>query len=143
VINDDILDEIKSFMEKGYPIRKIIRECNIVPIDTTVETIMEKFIEKFGREELRRIRNECTFPPIKQQAKSVAGAVGRLARNIFNLENPKANKEIIVERRKMCAICDQAVPDIVRINVIQCARCKCYISLKTLLRDETCPLGKW
>lgn len=47
-----------------------------------------------------------------------------------------AKKEDRDERLKKCYSC----PDLVGIN---CKHCLCFVHLKTWMKNETCPTGKW
>jgi hypothetical protein len=51
---------------------------------------------------------------------------------------------IIESRRRMCRSCDQAVPHPYKKNkFIMCRRCGCFLTHKTRLASEQCPMGLW
>ena len=51
-----------------------------------------------------------------------------------------ASKEMAARRMAVCSFCPQAHD---RIGALQCDRCACFCKLKTSLRHERCPEGRW
>jgi len=54
-----------------------------------------------------------------------------------NIRHIIVPEKVRLERQEICKNCD-------RLNKIQvCKVCGCFMPLKTLLKDEECPKGKW
>jgi hypothetical protein len=52
------------------------------------------------------------------------------------VEDPRVDKSTKEKRLSICQDCRYR-------EGIQCSRCECLIRLKTMLKTETCPEGKW
>lgn len=53
-------------------------------------------------------------------------------------EISKTRKEVATERLECCKKCDEYNP-----KTTQCNQCGCFMLLKSVLMDSTCPIGKW
>jgi hypothetical protein len=67
-----------------------------------------------------------------------AGALYRLARAWFTGDPFIVSGRIHARRRRLCKRCFWRDP-----KSDQCMKCSCFLSLKTELTTEKCPLGKW
>lgn len=76
-----------------------------------------------------------------RDAKEYAILAKKVARALTPTEVPQ---EVLDERRAICTGCEFAHPLLEKLAwSSQCAVCKCLIHLKTRLREEECPKGKW
>ncbi len=78
------------------------------------------------------------------------GVVNTIARGVVGLSKVAlrigiADQSVIQTRRDICRICPEATihPKIGLTNISKCKQCGCFISSKTQLISEKCPLGKW
>lgn len=56
----------------------------------------------------------------------------------------KAEEDTICRRLKICRRCPELrYVGLKSKSVKKCNQCGCYLELKTKLRHENCPLGKW
>jgi hypothetical protein len=60
------------------------------------------------------------------------------AKNAVTGKDQYVSEEIQKERQNICNRCPKRVA---ALN--QCGVCKCFLSLKTTLKQESCPEGKW
>lgn len=65
--------------------------------------------------------------------------IKHILQSIFNVLL-KRNKNISYPRKKICNKCDKLL---LFDNTKFCDICGCCISLKTTVKNEKCPLGKW
>lgn len=78
----------------------------------------------------------------------VAGAAG-LAKAALHID--RADAAIIKARRNACRTCPEAsrnphpryATNAGLTSLSKCGKCGCFISAKTLLESESCPLEKW
>ncbi len=74
------------------------------------------------------------FPnPIK-----AAAALYRVARLYFRGDDFLVSGRVAARRRQICNQCPRRDP-----KTEQCLECSCFLSLKTELVSEDCPLSKW
>lgn len=69
---------------------------------------------------------------IYQQASSVVVAVAQFVQR----GGKYVTREVRTERIEICKPCDQLTGN-------KCSQCGCFVSLKTWLPAEQCPLDKW
>jgi hypothetical protein len=72
---------------------------------------------------------------------NIANAVGAATRVIGALANGEkvmASLPTVGARRLICGSCKEN-----DVDSGQCRACTCLIRLKTLLKTETCPQGRW
>jgi hypothetical protein len=55
----------------------------------------------------------------------------------------KAHGEEVSARRTICRECDKAEPCLRAIEKCKCSECGCLLRIKTSLKSEKCPIGKW
>lgn len=78
------------------------------------------------------------MPSTGQMIKNVSGSIVRnvqsvVAGNSLNVTDEEKNR-----RFDICKACEFFRPDSQR-----CSKCGCYMSLKTYLKAEKCPVGRW
>jgi hypothetical protein len=71
---------------------------------------------------------------------AIRGAVG-LAKVALGVDQ---TKELVArQRRLICRECPHMIPHARFVMFRQCGLCKCFISAKTAIASERCPMGKW
>jgi len=65
-------------------------------------------------------------------------ALGRVVRTFFKGAPTFVSAEEDLHRTTICHACHRYVQD-----SDQCLECTCFVSTKTLLTSESCPLKKW
>lgn len=63
-------------------------------------------------------------------------ALGRVFLQLMGAAPVVADDNVAADRRKRCRNCEHQEDG-------QCSICTCVIDLKTLLRTERCPIGRW
>jgi hypothetical protein len=58
--------------------------------------------------------------------------------DLFNPNQPRSDQELIEHRLAICNSCEWF-----KKNLKKCKKCGCFMSLKSTLRQATCPIGKW
>lgn len=81
--------------------------------------------------------DEKRFPSVKNMASNLVNAVVDESRAII-LKQKNISEEQAVERYDICKKCDFFEPSKKR-----CFKCGCFMPIKTLLRSQKCPIGKW
>ena len=87
----------------------------------------------------------------KQNVAQVShGVVNTIARGVVGLTKVGlrigiADQSVIQARRDICRVCPEATinPIIGLSNISKCKQCGCFLSAKSQLKSEKCPLGKW
>jgi hypothetical protein len=78
------------------------------------------------------------LPPITEQAKNLAGAIGRTANALIEGKQIKRSNQ---EQDKVLGICRECEFYIKEKQ--RCSKCGCYLAMKIKLEQEVCPVGKW
>jgi hypothetical protein len=75
---------------------------------------------------------------MKITSKGLVNAVQAAARvaRVAAVEDPRVEKTLQKKRLCICQDCGY-------MQGYQCSRCECFIRLKTMLKTEKCPEGKW
>ena len=69
------------------------------------------------------------------------GVIG-ITKSVLGID--PADDSVIAKRREMCRDCPNAVPCAKIIGKFcACSICGCLLSLKTKVKSERCPEGKW
>ena len=76
------------------------------------------------------------MPKISQQAMNLALSVGNAMAYAKATGKIKAEKEVIAKRQSICGDCPHKVDN-------RCSACGCFLTLKTGIQSESCPLKKW
>ncbi len=79
---------------------------------------------------------ELSLPSMTQMAKNVLGSLKKVAAGIG--QGIKLPKEEAEARLTICRTC----PFFRHVDE-RCSKCGCYMAVKTYLRAEHCPVGKW
>ena len=79
-----------------------------------------------------------TYPPLATQAVAVLKAAGRVAHAAAHGQPLKVEPGEAERRREICLACEHHDAATER-----CRKCACYLAVKTWLKTEECPLGKW
>ena len=58
--------------------------------------------------------------------------------DLFDKNQPKSEEELIAYRLDICRQCE-----FFRARTEQCKKCKCFMKLKTRLKNAHCPINKW
>jgi hypothetical protein len=58
--------------------------------------------------------------------------------DLFDPSQPRSDKELIESRLEICNSCEWF-----KKSLQKCRKCGCFMSLKTTLKQATCPIGKW
>ena len=58
--------------------------------------------------------------------------------DFFNPDTEYAGEELAASRYSMCTDCEYFIK-----TTKQCAKCGCFMHLKTKLLHAECPIGKW
>lgn len=79
-----------------------------------------------------------TPPPFRQMVQNVGESVVKnvqsvIAGNPLNVSDEEKNR-----RLSICNSCEFFIRDQER-----CSKCGCYMAVKTYLKAESCPVGKW
>ena len=81
---------------------------------------------------------EHTYPSYPKMAKNLGGALVRVAKAAVSGEEIKVDKTQKEERHLICKGCIHYHDPADR-----CKLCGCVMSVKTTLKTESCPAGKW
>lgn len=76
--------------------------------------------------------------PLKQVVKNVGEAVVRNVAAVVQGNQLKQEDKLIKARSEICFSCPYFVQKSNR-----CSKCGCYLSFKTWLKAEKCPINKW
>ncbi len=58
--------------------------------------------------------------------------------DLFDPNKPRSDKDLIEKRLDICKTCEFFRPKSAR-----CAKCGCFMHLKTTLLQAKCPVGNW
>jgi uncharacterized paraquat-inducible protein A len=58
--------------------------------------------------------------------------------DLINPRKPRTDAEVKAERMSICEGCE-----FFRKHSRRCAKCGCFMDLKTTLQQAKCPVGKW
>lgn len=76
------------------------------------------------------------LPALAQQGRNALGAISRVVAALATGAPVISPEELVTRRRWLCRVCAFSTPR-------KCTQCGCFISAKTKLETETCPMGKW
>lgn len=79
-------------------------------------------------------KSEVNMPGLLEQAMSAAKAVGSIVKNFGLDETTTEERE---HRLKICESCDFFTAN------RRCLKCGCYMDVKTTIKAEKCPIGRW
>jgi len=79
-----------------------------------------------------------SLPSMTQMAKNVLGSLGRVVKSAAQGQGVQLGKEAAEARLAICKTC----PFFRHVDE-RCSKCGCYMAVKTYLRAEKCPVGKW
>lgn len=83
-------------------------------------------------------QEDLSLPSLTQMAKNVLGSLGRTAKSAVRGEQVKVSAEDAETRLTICRACPYF-----RHTDERCSKCGCYMAVKTYLKAEKCPIGKW
>lgn len=81
---------------------------------------------------------ELSLPSMTQMAKNVLGSLGKTIKAAASGQGVKVTQETAEARLAICRTCP-----FFRHTDERCSKCGCYMAVKTYLRAEKCPVGKW
>ena len=129
-------------LPKGYPNPDQV--INGVPVKWIPVTANppDRVVEEAQRER-RRPMPAKQLPPWSTQVKNAAGAVGRVIKAVSTGKEVKVPEEKMLARQAICDDCPESTPAELPVKDRRCAQCGCFLSKKTMLATEKCPMGKW
>lgn len=95
------------------------------------------------KEKLRKIlvdgvRNPQTMPSNFQMAKNLANSVAKNVKSVIAGNSLKVSSDEANKRKNICNSCA-----FFNKSQERCTKCGCNMAIKTYLKAERCPLGKW
>lgn len=79
-----------------------------------------------------------SLPSMTQMAKNVTASLARTVKAAARGQSVRLSKEEADRRLAICQTCQ-----FFRTVDQRCSKCGCFMAVKTYLRAETCPVGKW
>lgn len=79
-----------------------------------------------------------SLPNMAEMAKNVLKSLGRVVKSAAKGDGIRLGKEAAEARLAICRACP-----FFRSTDERCSKCGCYMAVKTYLRAERCPIGKW
>lgn len=79
-----------------------------------------------------------SLPSMTRMAKNIAGSLARSAVSALKGQGIRISSEEAARRLALCGTCQ-----FFRQTDKRCAKCGCFMAMKTYLRAERCPIGKW
>ena len=83
-------------------------------------------------------QEELSLPSMAQMARNVLGSLGKTAKAAISGQGVKVTAETAEARLAICRTCP-----FFRHTDERCSKCGCYMAVKTYLKAEKCPVGKW
>lgn len=82
--------------------------------------------------------NQPQMPSINQMMVNLAQSVGKNVKSVAAGNSLRITSEEANARLEICKSCEF-------FNTLQqrCGKCGCYMAVKTYLKAEKCPIGKW
>jgi hypothetical protein len=82
--------------------------------------------------------NKANYPSFGQMAKGLGNSVIRNVRSVADGNNLKISEADAKHRLDICKSCEffDEGPQ-------RCRKCGCFMAVKTYLKAEKCPIGKW
>lgn len=81
---------------------------------------------------------EPVLPSVKTITVNAMKSVGSAISSLLKKEPLKAESEEATKRLEICRSCEFFIKTSER-----CSKCGCFMALKTHLRAEKCPVGRW
>lgn len=83
-------------------------------------------------------KEEYSLPSMTQMAKNVLGSLGKTIKSAATGQGVKVAQETAEARLAICRGCP-----FFRHSDERCSKCGCVMAIKTYLKAEKCPVGKW
>ena len=104
----------------------------------TKEQLKQRIQQQSKIRELSMSNKPLSMPSTGQILKNVGGSIVRNVQSIasgnpLNVSDEEKNKRLNICRG--CEFFDKVAE--------RCSKCGCYMALKTYLKAEKCPVGKW
>ena len=140
-MTDEQLEILKLGLENGNLLRKTaMDEGFITEISReTMKPIRRAFIEKYGRDEFRRLV-KAIMPSNAKALGNATKALGRVIKATITNKDVLIDDEIARERLETCKSCPFLAQ---KGKQSVCTVCKCNVKAKTKLATESCPRNKW
>ena len=103
-------------------------------VDVPKQRIANFFKEALKRQQEGEAGGEVTPPSALEMAASFTKAMREEAAALFTQD--KLDPEEIQKRRDICSGCEMFANG-------RCKKCGCFLKLKTTMRSQHCPIGKW
>lgn len=81
-----------------------------------------------------------SLPSMTQMAKNIAGSIAKTAKSAITGQGIRISSE---EAKRRLDICNNGPCPFFRQSDQRCSKCGCYMAVKTYLKAERCPIGKW
>lgn len=81
---------------------------------------------------------EVSYPPTPEMLKNAAKSIINNAQSVMNGNSLSATSQESLQRLNVCRSCEFF--DYIHER---CKKCGCKLALKTYLKAEKCPIGKW
>jgi hypothetical protein len=75
---------------------------------------------------------------LSDKIKSGAKSLTRIAKNKLNGVDDKVDDQTKANRLAICNSCEH-----LNKFLKQCKQCGCFVTAKTMFKEESCPEGKW
>jgi hypothetical protein len=102
------------------------------------KNFLKRRLQQTKIQQLMSSKKNTSYPSSAQMLKNVAGSVYNNASSVLQGNPLKVDGEEATKRLNICESCpffDKARQ--------RCQKCGCYMAVKTYLRAERCPIGKW
>lgn len=100
---------------------------------------MDKELLKLKLEEIKKsLPREVSYPPATQMVKNAARSIVNNIQSVLQGNNLKISNEDANDRLNTCRACS-----FFDLAQERCKKCGCKLAIKTYLKAEKCPIGKW
>jgi hypothetical protein len=83
-------------------------------------------------------KSQAAYPSTTQMAKNLTKSVVNNVKSVLSGNSLKLSDTEATARLSICRGCD-----FFNANDERCLKCGCQMAIKTYLRAEKCPIGKW
>lgn len=83
-------------------------------------------------------KDQVSYPSTSQMVKNVAQSIVTNVKSVLNGNDLKLADNEAVSRLNICKSCS-----FFDLSQERCKKCGCKLAVKTYLKAEKCPIGKW
>ena len=100
----------------------------------------EQLKNKLDASRIRSLQssNKAAYPSNTQMAKNLGTSIVRNIQSVAAGNSLKISDEEVKNRLQICGGCE-----FFDSNQNRCRKCGCFMAVKTYLKAERCPIGKW